>query len=144
MARAWAANCRAVTVFPIEGTILYHALVKLISATVELAKMFVETVCEADKWMVQRSRAWCEMAGIQYFRKISSIKGFKSNKKWKGHLFCEQNLYKSQCLIWPHQKALHYTDISSKSLEPRNGYVLFNESHEMTIQIMLQISWMLN
>ena len=37
-------------------------------ATVELAKMFVETVCEADRWMVQRSRTWCEMAGIKYFR----------------------------------------------------------------------------
>ena len=37
-------------------------------ATVELAKMFVETVCEADRWMVQRSRTWCEMAGIKYYR----------------------------------------------------------------------------
>ena len=41
---------------------------KSISATVELAKVFVDTVCEADRWVVQRSRAWCEMAGIKYYR----------------------------------------------------------------------------
>ena len=34
-----------------------------------------------------------------------------------------------------------YTAISSRSLDPRNAYILFNELHEMTIQ-MLQISSM--
>ena len=45
---------------------------KSISATVELAKVFVDTVCEADRWVVQRSRAWCEMAGIKYHRFVKS------------------------------------------------------------------------
>ena len=34
----------------------------------ELAKVFVDTVCEADRWVVQRSKAWCEMADIKYHR----------------------------------------------------------------------------
>ena len=41
---------------------------KSITATVELAKMFVDTVCEADRWVICRARSWCEMAGIKYYR----------------------------------------------------------------------------
>lgn len=41
---------------------------KSITATVELAKMFVDTTCEADRWVISRARSWCEMTGINYYR----------------------------------------------------------------------------
>lgn len=41
---------------------------KSITATVELLKIFVDTVCEADRWVTTRARTWCDMANIKYFR----------------------------------------------------------------------------
>ena len=41
---------------------------KSIQASVELLKMFVDTVCEADRWVVSRAKSWCKSNSIDYFR----------------------------------------------------------------------------
>ena len=52
-----------------------------------------------------------------------------------GWIVCKRSTMQKR----PRQKALYYTVISNMSTGPRNAYISFNESHEMTIQ-MLQIS----
>jgi len=41
---------------------------KSLTATVELAKMFVDTVCECDRWVVRRAQSFCDALGTAYYR----------------------------------------------------------------------------